>query len=120
MHRILLAIAALAGLTAVALAALAAHALPHWIDPARMAMVDQALALQGWNAAALLGAALWARQARLVVRIGAGLLALGLVLFCAGVYALALGGVRLPLVAPTGGTILMAGWLVLGVAAFGE
>ena len=31
-----------------------------------------------------------------------------------------LGGVRLPLVAPTGGTILMAGWLVLGVAAFGE
>jgi len=120
MHRILLAIAALAGLTAVAVSALAAHALPHSLDPVRMAMVDQALALQGWNAAALLGAALWARQGRLLVRIGAGLLALGLVLFCAGVYALALGGVRIPFMAPTGGMVLMAGWLVLGLAAFRE
>ncbi len=43
--------------------------------------------------------------------------AIGLVLFCGGVYAIALGGVRLPDVAPTGGTILMLGWLLLGLSA---
>ncbi|MBV8401068.1 MAG: DUF423 domain-containing protein, partial [Acetobacteraceae bacterium] len=41
----------------------------------------------------------------------------GLVLFCGAVYALALGGLRLPAVAPAGGVLLMLGWLLLGIAA---
>jgi uncharacterized membrane protein YgdD (TMEM256/DUF423 family) len=40
----------------------------------------------------------------------------GLILFCTSVYADALGGVRLPLVAPAGGTILMLGWALLAAS----
>ncbi len=42
---------------------------------------------------------------------------MGLVLFCGAVYALALGGVRLGMVAPVGGTLLMVGWALLGLSA---
>ena len=41
----------------------------------------------------------------------------GLVLFCGAVYALALGGLRLPMLAPVGGSLLMLGWLLLAASA---
>ena len=47
---------------------------------------------------------------------GAGF-ALGLLLFCGGVYASAIGGVSLGPVAPVGGSLLMAGWAMLAVSA---
>jgi uncharacterized membrane protein YgdD (TMEM256/DUF423 family) len=40
-----------------------------------------------------------------------------LVLFCGSVYALALADVRVGLVAPAGGFILMLGWLLLAASA---
>jgi uncharacterized membrane protein YgdD (TMEM256/DUF423 family) len=43
--------------------------------------------------------------------------AVGLVLFCGAVYALALGGMRLPLLAPIGGSLLMLGWALLAASA---
>ena len=41
----------------------------------------------------------------------------GMLLFCGAVYALALGGVHVAMVAPIGGTLLMVGWALLGLSA---
>jgi len=43
--------------------------------------------------------------------------ALGMVLFCGAVYAQGFTGTSLGPVAPTGGTLLMLGWLLLGLSA---
>jgi uncharacterized membrane protein YgdD (TMEM256/DUF423 family) len=103
---------ALAGFSAVAMAAFAAHGLGA-LDPAAQAMVRDAVQMQGWHALALLACGLWAgRGGRLADAAGAAFV-VGLLAFCAGVYSLALGGVRLPDVAPVGGTLLMLGWLLL-------
>ena len=58
MQRIWIALGALAGLTAVAMAALAAHGLD-WLDPAALAMMRSAIEMQGWHALALLACGLW-------------------------------------------------------------
>jgi uncharacterized membrane protein YgdD (TMEM256/DUF423 family) len=113
MQRTWITLGALAGLTAVAMAALAAHAL----DPAALPLVHSALDMQGWHALALLACGLWApRGGRLADAAGAAF-ALGMLLFCGAIYALALQGLRLPLVPPIGGTLLMVGWLLLGLSA---
>jgi uncharacterized membrane protein YgdD (TMEM256/DUF423 family) len=112
MQRLWMAIGALAGLSAVTMAALTAHGL-EGLDPAAQQMVRSALEMHGWHALALLACGLWApRGGRLADAAGAAF-AVGLVLFCGAVYPLALDGIRLPLVAPIGGTLLMAGWLLL-------
>jgi uncharacterized membrane protein YgdD (TMEM256/DUF423 family) len=116
MQRVWIALGALAGLTAVAMAAVAAHGLGG-LDAGALAMVRSAIEMQGWHALALLACGLWApRGGRLADWAGAAF-ALGIALFCGGVYALALFDVRLAMVAPVGGTLLMLGWLLLGVSA---
>jgi uncharacterized membrane protein YgdD (TMEM256/DUF423 family) len=118
MHRTWIALGALAGLVAVALAAWAAHAGPRALEPARLAALDRALVLQGWHAPALLAAGLWAeRRGGILPHIAAGGLALGTLLFCGAVYASALGGVSFGPVAPTGGMMMMAGWALLLLSA---
>jgi uncharacterized membrane protein YgdD (TMEM256/DUF423 family) len=42
---------------------------------------------------------------------------IGMLLFCGAVYSLGLAGVSLGLMAPTGGMLLMLGWLLLGASA---
>jgi uncharacterized membrane protein YgdD (TMEM256/DUF423 family) len=107
---------ALAGLGTVAMAAYAAHGIGS-LDPARQAMVREAVQMQGWHALALLFCGVWAsRGGRLVDAAGAAFV-LGLLAFCGGVYALALFDVHLASVAPVGGTVLMLGWLLLFVSA---
>ncbi len=59
MQRLWIALGALAGLTAVAMAALAAHGLD-WLDPAALQMVRNTLEMHGWHALALLACGLWA------------------------------------------------------------
>lgn len=120
MHRFLVLLAALAGFSAVALAALASHLLPSRLDGGQMAAFNQALTLQSWHAPALIVVGLWASRGSVWVRRAGIAMALGLILFCAGVYVHALLGIRLPYVAPTGGGILMLGWLLLGYAALAE
>jgi uncharacterized membrane protein YgdD (TMEM256/DUF423 family) len=116
MQRSWIALGSLAGLTAVAMAAVAAHGLGG-LDPAALAMVRSALEMQGWHALALLGCGLWApRGGRLVDCAGAAFTA-GILLFCGAVYAQGLFGIRLGMVAPVGGTLLMLGWLLLGGSA---
>ncbi len=43
--------------------------------------------------------------------------AVGTALFCGAVYAFGIGGVSLAAVAPTGGLLLIAGWLLLAASA---
>ena len=116
MQRSWIALGSLAGLLAVAMAAVAAHALAG-LDPARVRMVESAIQMQGWHALALVGCGLWApRGGRLADLAGAAFVA-GIVLFCGAVYALGLANVSLGILAPTGGILLMLGWLLLGISA---
>jgi len=118
MHRVWIGVGSLAGLTGVAMAAAAAHGLPERLDPPAMQMLRNAVQMQGWHALALVACGVWAvRGAPALVDWAAGAFLLGLLLFCGAVYTLALGGVRLPAVAPAGGTLLMLGWALLGLAA---
>jgi uncharacterized membrane protein YgdD (TMEM256/DUF423 family) len=115
MQRTWIALGALAGLTAVAMAALAAHGLER-LSPAELQMVRNAIEMHGWHALALVACGLWAPRGGRLVDYAGGSFAFGLLLFCGAVYALALDGVRLPMIAPIGGTLLMLGWLLLLVS----
>ncbi len=119
MDRLWLGLAGLLGLTGVMMAALAAHALPGRIGPAALGFVHTAIEMQMWHALALLGCGILARLGagrRRVAVAGTGF-ALGTVLFCGALYTLALTGQELPAVAPTGGFLVMLGWVSLGSLA---
>jgi len=124
MARRWIGLGALAGLLAVAMAALAAHGLEA-IGPARLTMLHNANQMQGWHALALLFCGLWApRGGRLADAAGAAF-TLGLLLFCGAVDTLALtgtspalGGLSLGVLAPIGGSLLMLGWALLLVSAW--
>jgi uncharacterized membrane protein YgdD (TMEM256/DUF423 family) len=116
MQRIWIALGSLAGLGTVAMAAVAAHGLRQF-DPAAVRMVGSAIQMQGWHALALLAAGLWSRQGGPLAHAAALTFAIGTMLFCGAVYTQGLTGSSLGLVAPTGGVILMLGWLLLGLSA---
>ena len=116
MQRTWIALGSLAGLTAVAMAAVAAHGLGG-LDPAALAMVRSGIEMQGWHALALLACGLWAPRGGKLADAAGAAFAAGILLFCGALYALALGEVRLGIMAPVGGTLLMAGWALLGLSA---
>ncbi len=114
LHRLWIALGALAGLIAVGLSAWAAHG----ADPAQRPLLDSALTMQGWHALALLAVGLWAeRRPGLLPHLAGAAFALGMLCFCAAVWSLALRGVSLGPLAPIGGTTLMLGWALLLVSA---
>jgi uncharacterized membrane protein YgdD (TMEM256/DUF423 family) len=116
MARVWIALGALAGLLAVGLAALAAHGLAS-IGPARMEMLRNALQMQGWHALALVFCGVWAPRGGWLADAAGAAFALGLLLFCGAVDALAIGGVSLGVLAPIGGTLLMLGWALVLASA---
>jgi uncharacterized membrane protein YgdD (TMEM256/DUF423 family) len=120
MDRLWLGLAGLLGLTGVIMAALAAHALPTRITPTALGLVHTAIEMQMWHALALLACGILARAGAgpRRVTIAGSAFALGTVLFCGAVYSLALAGLELPAGAPTGGLLVMAGWISLGSLAF--
>jgi uncharacterized membrane protein YgdD (TMEM256/DUF423 family) len=117
--------AGLLGLIGIALGAFGAHAL-------KVTLIERGM-MQAWetgsryhlfHAVALLGVAAWVRigaaspGARLMFW-AACFWCLGVVLFSGSLYWLALGGPRwLGPVTPFGGVALMAGWLLVAIAAF--
>ncbi len=112
---------ALAGAAAVGLAAAAAHALPQRLDARALTAMQSAIQMQGWHALALVLTGMWVMRAgplshTLGNLAGAGF-ALGMLLFCGAVYANHLGGVQSGPTAPTGGVLLMAGWVLLAASA---
>ena len=118
MQRFLIGFAGVSGAVSVALAAAAAHGLSDRLDPGALAQLRNAVQINGWHTLALLGIAAWLPRGGALAAAAGGLIAAGTLAFCGTVYLLALGGVRLPLVAPLGGTVLILGWLVLAASAF--
>ena len=81
---------AMSGGVAVAMSAVAAHALPSRLPPKGLAAVAN----------------------------GAGFaFAIGSVLFCGSIYAGEMAGLRIGPTAPLGGVLLMVGWVMLAVSA---
>jgi uncharacterized membrane protein YgdD (TMEM256/DUF423 family) len=114
MQRIWIALGSLAGFGAVAMAAFAAHGIA---DPTAARIVGSGVQMQGWHALALLATGLWTpRGGRLAHAAGFAFTA-GLLLFCGSVYSLGLAGISWGILAPTGGILLMVGWLLLGASA---
>ena len=108
MDRILRVAAALAGVGAVALSAVASHMV---MEPAANLMLRDAVQMQGWHALALLFAA----QSG-IYRAGWAFV-IGMILFCAPIYFLVFFGLKFTFLAPYGGALLMLGWGLLGITA---
>ena len=119
--------AGILGLTGVAIGAFGAHAL-------KATLVERGM-MQAWetgsryhlfHAMALVGVAAWIRVASTsnsarLMSWAARLWCIGVLLFSGSLYWLALGGPRwLGPVTPFGGVALMAGWLLVTVAAFSK
>lgn len=110
-------VAAFFGATAVVMGAVAAH-LPaeHFGLSEGRAIVQGAVQMQMWHALALLALGLGLRQpSKLAGLAGCGLV-LGTLIFCGALYVTGFGGHHLGSVAPTGGTLLILSWLLLGVS----
>lgn len=117
MHRLWLFLGALTGLAAVALAAWAAHGAPAAFAVAPRRAVDTALMIQGWHAFALIAAGLLAERGNRIAHLAGAAFAIGTVLFCSAVWWGVLGRPSLGPAAPAGGITLMAGWVLLAIAA---
>lgn len=119
--------AGLLGLTGVAFGAIGAHALKATLAERGMVQAwETAARYHLFHAVALLGIAAWVRVAPVAAGVrpmfwAARFWCLGVVLFSGSLYWLALGGPRwLGPVTPFGGVALMAGWLLVTIAAFGR
>jgi uncharacterized membrane protein YgdD (TMEM256/DUF423 family) len=119
MMRYWLAIAALAGASAVLLGAFAAHGLNGRISGAAQSIFDTGARYHLCHALALGLAALAMRgPARPRARLAAMLFLAGIVLFSGSLYLLALTGIRaFGFITPLGGLAFIFGWLALGMAA---
>ena len=114
MQQVWVVLASLAGFGTVAMAAFAAHGIS---DAAAARVVASGVQMNGWHALALLGTGLWAPRGGLLAHAAGVAFAVGMVLFCGAVYSLGLTGMSWGFLAPTGGTLLMIGWLLLGASA---
>jgi uncharacterized membrane protein YgdD (TMEM256/DUF423 family) len=74
MQRVWIVAGSVAGLTAVAMAALAAHGLADRLDASSLPMVRNAVEMQGWHALALLATGSWAARGGLLLMLGWALL----------------------------------------------
>ncbi|MGO4573162.1 DUF423 domain-containing protein [Microvirga sp. 2TAF3] len=111
--RILVVLAALSGLLGVALSAAAAHVTGGGsLQTAAQFLLFHAPALLALMALATNGAV----NAKLA-RLAGYVLVLGLILFCGDLSRRALSGLALaPMAAPTGGILLMIGWVLAGAS----
>jgi len=121
MPRTFLLLAAFFGFTAVALGAFAAHGLKSRLSADLLGVFQTGVQYQMLHALALFALALLARQADGLALWLCGLFwLLGILLFCGSLYLLALTGTRqLGIITPFGGLAFLAGWLCLGMAAWG-
>ena len=110
-------IAGLFGAAGIALAAAGAHAAPRaGLDSAANILLFHAVAILGGTALLLQG-----MLSRPLALIALAAWALGTILFSADIALRVFVGQRLfPMAAPTGGTILILGWLVLAAAALAK
>lgn len=118
MMRFWIVCAALNGLCAVGIGGWATTGLVDF--PAAVDLVGMAVQYQMWHALALIGVAWLSDDPGVpsgVIGVAGGCFLLGILLFCGTLHATAAEGVPLfPLSAPTGGLLLIAGWIGLGTA----
>lgn len=115
-RRILLGLAALSGLTSVALGAFAAHGVA---DPQAQAWLKTGANYQIVHALAVFAALNALPRGDRAAMIAATLFLIGALIFSGTLYAMALGAPRwLGAVIPIGGVALMAGWIALAWGAF--
>ncbi|MBN8482519.1 MAG: DUF423 domain-containing protein [Xanthomonadales bacterium] len=117
-------LAGIAGATAAALAvacgAFGAHALRNHLDADALATWRIAVDYQFWHALALVLVAALARMPNRALRFAAFAFIAGIVLFCASLYALALGAPRaLGMLTPVGGVAFIVGWITLALGCRG-
>ena len=117
-----LILAGFSGLAGIVLGALGAHALAETLrERETVEAWDTAVRYHFFHTAALLGLGVWLRlepAGALAAAAGACWTA-GLLIFCGTLYILALGGPGfLGPVTPIGGILFMAGWVLLGLAAW--
>ena len=112
-------IAGITGALAVVLAAFGQHALTGRLEPRLLSAFSTAAQYQLIHALAIGLAALAARGAAAPqARLAALLFLTGILLFSGSLYALALTGISsLGVITPAGGLALIAGWIVLALAA---
>lgn len=103
----------MAGLSAVALSAVAAH-LP--MDAAANLMLREAVQMQGWHALALLFTGLLTPRMPGLGHVAGVAFTLGILGFCGAIYVRVFAGLPVTFIAPYGGTALMFGWAVLALA----
>ena len=113
-------LAAVMGGLAVAMGAFAAHGLARTLDARLLAVFETGARYQMYHALAMGLAALAAHGAAArFANIAAGLFFAGILLFSGSLYLMALTGVSaLGMVTPLGGLCLIAGWILLALAAF--
>lgn len=114
MQRIWITLGSLAGFGAVAIAAYAAHGIS---DPTAARIVSSGVQMQGWHALALLATGLWTPRGGRLAHAAGLAFTLGTLLFCGAVYSLGLASLSWGILAPTGGILLMIGWLLLAASA---
>jgi uncharacterized membrane protein YgdD (TMEM256/DUF423 family) len=117
--RTLIAVAALLMAVATGLGAYASHGLETVLDTRALGSFETAVQYQFIHSLGLIGIAIYAERHRETrwLSLAGLLLAIGILLFCGGVYASSLGGPGwISGLAPTGGISLIAGWLVVAVA----
>ena len=105
------------GATAVLLGAFGAHALRGRLDDTALSVWHTAVDYQFWHALAVLAIAGFAPASDQRFIRAAWIMTAGVVMFCASLYALALGApMWIGAITPFGGVILVTGWLVAGIA----
>jgi uncharacterized membrane protein YgdD (TMEM256/DUF423 family) len=106
---------------AVGLGAFGAHALKERLDEYSLSVYEKAVFYHFIHALGILLIALLARTGMVSVSAGARaawLLAIGILLFCGSLYALAISGTRiLGAITPFGGVAFIAGWIMLAYDA---
>jgi len=104
-----------AGASAVLLGAFGAHALRTVLDEQHMGLWHTAVEYHFWHALALALAAGLGRGRG--GRVASMAFAVGIVLFCGSLYALALGAPRWAgIITPLGGLAFVTGWVALGLS----
>lgn len=120
MTRTFLLLGALSGFTAVALGAFAAHGLKGKLPADLFDVFEVGARYHMYHALALVGVA-WAatRWPGGAVTAAGWFFVAGIVLFSGSLYALAMTGIRpLGAITPLGGVCFLAGWTLLGWAAW--
>ncbi len=116
LYRLGLILAALDGLLAVGIGAFAAHGLKATATAYQLDLIQTASQYQMVHAAAALGA-LWLADRGWTSPVVALAFSAGALIFAGALYAIALAGLSLGMIAPVGGTLMLLGWGWLLVSA---